>query len=205
MNYTILGALLCICLSSYSQQDTWSSPVFHTDEEGLFYFLSENVRYPNEARENCIMGQVYVTFIVKTSGEIDSLNVQHSVHRSLDQEAMRVIKLTNGLWIPGKVNDEIVDVKYTVPVKFTLKSSGCKETIYFYNEGIKFAENKKYEKALTNFKIAVRRDSHDVKSLLKCAEMKINLNDIPGACEYLQRIKLLEKSEADELLAKHCN
>jgi TonB family protein len=80
-----------------------------------------NVKYPQEARENNVQGKVYVRFIVTKTGDVDSVTVQRGVDPSLDAEAVRVVKALPK-WKPGMQRGVPVNVYYTVPINFSLKS-----------------------------------------------------------------------------------
>ena len=95
-------------------------PSYPGGSYALFTFLSNNIKYPEEAEMKGIEGRVLVTFIVESNGIINDVKVASSVHKLLDKEAVRVIK-TMPKWMPGKQNGEPVRVKYTVPVTFKLK------------------------------------------------------------------------------------
>lgn len=41
------------------------------------------------------------------------------VHPALDAEALRVARLLNGHYRPGKQNGRAIDVSYTIPVTFS--------------------------------------------------------------------------------------
>ena len=82
--------------------------------------MKENVQYPEEAIEKGIEGRVICQFTVKTDGSIDNIVVLKSIHKSLDEEAIRVIK-NMPKWKPGKnYKGEVQDCKYTIPVTFKL-------------------------------------------------------------------------------------
>lgn len=81
--------------------------------------LSNNVHYPQEAKENAIQGRVLVTFVVEKDGSISNAIVVKSLDSLLDKEALRVIN-TMPNWKPGKNNGVAVRTKYTVPVSFKL-------------------------------------------------------------------------------------
>ena len=85
----------------------------------LFKFLSENVRYPEEAEKQNIEGRVILTFVVGKDGSIRNTKVVKSVDPLLDAEALRVISAMPN-WTPGRQNGKPVAVKYTVPVGFRL-------------------------------------------------------------------------------------
>jgi periplasmic protein TonB len=95
-------------------------PQFPGGESKLFRFLAQNIRYPAYARENGIMGTVFVTFIVEEDGTLNNIDVVKSPHKSLSEEALRVVQLMPK-WIPGKQDGNSVRVRYNLPIHFTLK------------------------------------------------------------------------------------
>lgn len=82
-------------------------------------YLSKAINYPQIALEYAIQGKVYCEFVVNTDGSITDVRVVRGVDRSLDNEAMRVIK-NMPKWKPGSMNGRMVRVRYTLPVVFRL-------------------------------------------------------------------------------------
>ncbi len=83
-------------------------------------YLSDNIVYPDAAREAGIDGRVVIKFVVSEDGSVTGAVVEKSVNGSLDAEALRVVKAMPK-WKPGKQNGKPVKVYYRVPVKFTLQ------------------------------------------------------------------------------------
>jgi TonB family protein len=106
-------------------------PQYPGGTEALMRFISENVRYPEEAQENAIMGRVICNFVVMEDGSIDDVKVVRSVHPLLDAEAVRVLRLMPK-WIPGKQKGEAVNVQFTLPVIFKLVERTEEERQAFY-------------------------------------------------------------------------
>ena len=94
-------------------------PQFPGGPAALQEFLAKNLRYPPIAAENGISGTVVVRFAVWKDGSIRNIEVLSPVDRSLDEEAVRVIKSMPN-WIPGKQNGNNVSVYFTAPVRFQL-------------------------------------------------------------------------------------
>ena len=94
-------------------------PQFPGGPAALQEFLAKNLRYPPIAAENGISGTVVVRFAVWKAGSIRNIEVLSPVDRSLDEEAVRVIKSMPN-WIPGKQNGNSVSVYFVAPVKFQL-------------------------------------------------------------------------------------
>ncbi len=94
-------------------------PLFPGGEKALYAFIAKETKYPPEAREQGIVGRVYVQFIVEKDGQVDSAWVKRSVHPLLDEEAIRVVRLADG-WKPGTQLGKPVRVTYTMPMNFTM-------------------------------------------------------------------------------------
>ncbi|MEY8685300.1 TonB family protein [Bacteroides sp. AN502(2024)] len=89
-------------------------------QEGIMKYLTETVKYPTEAQEKGISGNVLVQFVVKKNGKISDFKVVRGVEPSLDEEALRAVKGIPGKWIPGREKGKKVPVSYTIPVSFRL-------------------------------------------------------------------------------------
>ena len=85
----------------------------------MFSYISNNLQYPEKAQKNGIQGRVVVKFIVEKDGSISNVEVNRSVDRDLNNEAMRVIK-NMPKWNPAKQNGTEVRAYYDVPVTFRL-------------------------------------------------------------------------------------
>lgn len=95
-------------------------PSFPGGDAELFKFIYDNIKYPELAKENNIQGKVILRFCVTYKGTVDQVSVVRGVDPSLDQEAIRVIKMLP-LWKPGKQGGKPVNVWYSVPISFQLK------------------------------------------------------------------------------------
>lgn len=94
-------------------------PAFPGGLEGLMNFLSNNIRYPKRAEKNKVQGRVVVRFVVGKTGKVGNFKVLESVDDDLAEEAVRICKKLPD-FTPGRVNDEPVNVWYTLPVTFKL-------------------------------------------------------------------------------------
>lgn len=95
-------------------------PEFPGGIDKLLQFINDNMKYPTKAQTEGIQGRVAVQFIVDENGYIIEPNIVRSVEPSLDNEALRLIKMLPQ-WKPGTLKGKAVKVKYTVPVAFKLK------------------------------------------------------------------------------------
>ena len=96
-------------------------PEFPGGDKAMMDFISSNIKYPELAKENGVMGKVYVKFIVKADGNISDIVLLKGIGSGCDEEVLRVINLMPQ-WKPGKQNGVAVNVVYTLPVSFYLYS-----------------------------------------------------------------------------------
>lgn len=90
-------------------------------EDGAFnQFLYENLKYPEVCINLRIEGTVLVEFVVEKDGSITQIKIKNSVYPDLDEEAIRVLKISPK-WIPGENLGKKVRVSYTLPIKFHLQ------------------------------------------------------------------------------------
>lgn len=106
---------------SVTYTEPWHNPEFKGGMQGLGNFLSSNIHYPEPASKANIEGKVFVSFVVCEDGSLCNYEILRSVHPIVDQEALRVVKASNGKWKPGSVRGRKVRVKYNLPVNFQLQ------------------------------------------------------------------------------------
>ncbi|MBB3701033.1 TonB family protein [Flammeovirga yaeyamensis] len=85
----------------------------------LYRFIGKKLRYPSIAKKNGIQGKVFVKFIVLESGEITNHKVVKGVHSSLDEEALKVMKMVKD-WIPAKLRGQKTKQIFVLPISFKL-------------------------------------------------------------------------------------
>ena len=95
-------------------------PQFPGGFQKMNEFIEENMQYPKKCAEKGVYGRVVITFVVERSGKLSNIRVVKSVHRALDKEALRIVKLMPR-WIPGRQNGVTVRVKYIIPIRFSVK------------------------------------------------------------------------------------
>ena len=97
-------------------------PQFPGGEKALLSFISQNLKYPDEAVKNNLFGKVIIRFAVAADGSVKRIEILRSINPLLDQEAVRVISMLPR-WKPGKQNGVPVSVWYSVPVSFEIRNN----------------------------------------------------------------------------------
>lgn len=84
-------------------------------------WVQQNIRFPQIALENGIQGRVVLSFVIEKDGRLTNIQVLQSPDRSLSDEAIRVLN-KSPKWSPGKQRNQVVRVKYTLPVDFRVQN-----------------------------------------------------------------------------------
>jgi len=95
-------------------------PTYKKGEAAFLQFIANNIKYPIEARENGISGVVYISLFVDENGELFDFSLYRGIGGGCDEEAMRVLKMTNGNWNAASFNGQKVVSKMMVPIAFRL-------------------------------------------------------------------------------------
>ncbi|NTW24722.1 MAG: TonB family protein [Lentimicrobium sp.] len=95
------------------------TPQFPGGDEMRLRFLSENLKYPQAAREASVQGTVYISFVIEADGTITNTRIVRGIGQGCDEEALRVIQLMPK-WQPGKQRGKPVRVQFNMPVRFSL-------------------------------------------------------------------------------------
>lgn len=97
-----------------------SPPMFKGGNEAMKVFMNEHMNYPKEAQTKRIFGEVIVTFTINKKGKISNYLIKKGIGGGCDEEAIRLIQLTDGNWISGILKTRKVEVEYEVPIMFNL-------------------------------------------------------------------------------------
>jgi protein TonB len=84
-------------------------------------WVQSNVKFPQIALENGIQGRVVLSFVIEKDGRLTNIQVLQTPDRSLSEEAIRVLN-KSPKWSPGKQRNQVVRVKYTLPVDFRVQN-----------------------------------------------------------------------------------
>ena len=94
-------------------------PEFPDGLAAMYKFINKNLRYPAQAQAQGLEGNVILTFVIGTSGQITDIKVLQDIGGGAGEEAQRVIgKMPN--WRPGRQNKKAVPVRFTLPIRFKL-------------------------------------------------------------------------------------
>ena len=94
-------------------------PQYTGGESAMMKYVSENIKYPEKAKDDGIQGRVFISFVVEKDGSVSNVKVVRGIGGGCDEEAARVIA---GMpkWQPGMQKGKPVRVNYMMPVFFKL-------------------------------------------------------------------------------------
>jgi len=104
----------------YTEQDNRPAQ-FKGGPSKMYQFLGNNIQYPYEASRRKISGRVVVSFVVQEDGTLTDYQIDRKAGQGLDEEALRVVKKSSGLWEPGMMRGQKVKIRYTLPINFDVK------------------------------------------------------------------------------------
>ncbi|MCK4748441.1 MAG: energy transducer TonB, partial [Bacteroidales bacterium] len=81
-------------------------------------YIYSNLEYPEALKKKGISGEVYVQFLVSTSGKIEEIQVARSTHKEFESPALEAFKDMPD-WIPGMQRRKPVKVRVVIPVRFS--------------------------------------------------------------------------------------
>jgi hypothetical protein len=182
--------------------------------ESLQSFIKRSLIYPEYSKQYCIQGTVHVSF----------RKVQKGYGVDMDTEALRLVRLTSGLWkVPASfdTSQEIV-----VPINFSLREYNCeqrspqeisdaiaaykarenltKAVINFYEKKSAGAYAQDDEEKIIELKDQLGYDDKFFDRLLRQAKQKLKQGDKDGACEDFNLVRQLGSDKSKTYLTESC-
>ena len=94
-------------------------PVFPGGNAQLIKWLTQNLKYPETAKNEKIGGKVLVEFVINANGSVSDVKLTKKVDARLDNEAMRVIRMMPE-WKAGMLGGKPCRTLVRLPIVFKL-------------------------------------------------------------------------------------
>ncbi|MES2454477.1 MAG: energy transducer TonB [Bacteroidota bacterium] len=191
---------------------------------GLDNFVVNNKVYPLYSLQNCIEGAVTIGFKLNKQGEVYYSEVRKGVGTDLDDEALRLIRMSSGKWIVPVDHDSTVVI--IAPINFKLSGYDCANksreeiltairnykisqsmtdvVLNFYKNKPDGKSTKEEEAKIIALKNTLGYDDEYLNSRITDGKKKLKQKDKQGACEDFLFVKHMGSDLADDLLAKYC-
>ncbi|TVQ42117.1 MAG: energy transducer TonB [Saprospirales bacterium] len=98
------------------------SMLYECADMKMLEFVSENIKFPREARRRGIDGYVTAAFVVTQAGKIQNISIMEGVGYGCDEEVVRAINLMNEMeerWIPARIDGQKVNSFFYLTVNFS--------------------------------------------------------------------------------------
>lgn len=94
--------------------------------QNLANYISLNLEYPEEARQDFIEGTVFMSFVIGEDGRARDAVILRDIGSGCGEEGVRLIELMPK-WKPALKNGKPVPIKFTMPLTFGLDDERPKE------------------------------------------------------------------------------
>ena len=94
-------------------------PVFPGGMSQLVRWLTQNLKYPETAKNEKVSGKVLVSFVINADGVVTDVKLVKPVDQRLDREALRVVRMMPK-WQPGLINGKPCKTLVNLPIVFKL-------------------------------------------------------------------------------------
>lgn len=113
MTTVITRVVDTVTYTTYSE-----APEFPGGLDKMYTYLSRTIKYPKEELRKGTKGTVWVSFVVSKTGAISDVDIVRSPSKLMSEQATNAVANMPD-WIPGKVDGRHVNIRYTLPIKFT--------------------------------------------------------------------------------------
>jgi periplasmic protein TonB len=96
-------------------------PEFKGGQSAWIRFLSKNMRFPDSCNIEDLQLTMTLKFIVFKSGKVGKIKMLHG-SPCMENEIIRIIKLTDGQWTPAIHNGKFVNCYKQLPVIIEVRS-----------------------------------------------------------------------------------
>jgi TonB family protein len=113
----LFSACSLVAQTNYSVTTTREA-TYPGGDEALYTFLHKEMKYPAEAKEKGIQGDVYVSFFVGADSTVSDVIVLSDLGGGTKEEAIRLVKLLK--FAPALQNGKPIRSNMMIPVLFRI-------------------------------------------------------------------------------------
>lgn len=126
----VLALLLLIGTMGVAQQSVADLNVYTTVDKmprlkgagnNIAKFIRKQVDYNDAYKLRGVEGDVWVSFVVTSHGEVVQAELEKGIDPELDARVLEAVKASKG-WKPGVLNRQKVNTQMRLPIRFTLSN-----------------------------------------------------------------------------------
>lgn len=170
-------------------------------------YIAERMQYPSVDMKFKNEGTEVILFTVGTDGKLSDFEVVNSISREVDDEVIRVLRTTDGMWIAGTNNDGPVAMQKEIAIAFKISADGNNENLTdfkavaekYFKKGTRQLYVKEHpRRALRQINQGIVYMPFDDGLMVLRGYCKYTLGDVDGASEDLNLVR--EISGMDNLM-----
>jgi len=199
-------------------------PHFKGGDKNLYAFIKNTQIYPEYSKANCLQGTIHVSFKLNRQGHIFDSEVQKGFGTDLDDEALRIIRLSSGKWIVPADFDTTTAI--VLPINFALRDYDCdrkdreeinaalsayrartdltKAIFNYYDSKNDGPSNPEEEARILALKAQLGYSEKYIERLHRQALRKLKQGDKESGCEDLHTIRRLGSDIAEKSIEENC-
>jgi tetratricopeptide (TPR) repeat protein len=206
-----------------------SIPHFIYEKAELDTYLVLCAKIPAEAEEHYVNASVLLSFRVDSLGKIVDLtavdyeiripgNVSFAsdtaaryLKNGYKTEALRLVRATDGLWVPGRRNGKYYNGKVIMEVHFLVdrikaagKMANQHKMKYYYDYGVKEMNQGKYGTAILLFNEAISFNRNDKDAYYNLGVAYKKMGKTKESCAAWEKGASLGDTEQAGLVTKYC-
>ena len=167
--------------------------------ESIEDYLVRNIEYPLNDVNQLNQGIEIVQFIVSSTGELSDFKIVNGISTRINEEVIKSLKTTSGMWIPGYNNKERVAMKKEISIAFTIPGSRYYKNFEttarkYFRKGNKALRANNLEKTLKCYNKGIMLSPKDKSLLFMRGLVKYELGDENAAYIDWDRIIALDSS-----------
>lgn len=148
------------------------------------YISKNSPKLPGTVKEYFFMS----TFIINPDGSIDSIKIHKGINKEFDNYFTKMVKKSEGEWIPGKLNGKYVKTLHQTVFYMTLVSN-LNFVITNFEDGIILIEQGNFLDAINQLNIYLNSVPKDVEAIYNRGLCYYRMNDMVNARNDWQKIK----------------
>jgi TonB family protein len=202
----MLAALFAAGQNQELKEIDVKAPLFHSAlYDNINDFLLSGIEYPTEAINAGYEGTEVIRFTVTPDGKVTDIKVINSVCDLIDKEVIRILSITNGMWIPRNEKGEPVVMVKEISLKFQINPASdfvAMAKRYLTKANQMFFIDKQPKKAIKYLDKGINLLPYDETLLVVRGMCQYELGDENGAQEDWSRIADNGKIDLNEYTAQ---
>lgn len=166
--------------------------------DSLSNYLNRRLKYPDSARDTCIVGQLDVDVLIHPNKTVRILNITDYNNLGFEfwYEAVAATTSTYGKWKPAVYQGREVPASFQLNMAFTPDDEACQGVVDDWNramslaqEGVNLFNNEQQEEGLAKLNEAVSMFPDDANLLILRGQALMDMSRMEEACADLTKAR----------------